>query len=338
MSLVIPRVTLHAPTASTQTRVPVSEHRPGPVRRVLERVGGVLGAASKVPCAVLPCLVGGTMLGGRLGKTESRVALALDVTNAAQASIGLGVALSAGGGLSGFLHAFLTKGLIGGLTVAMVSREGSSAMLARQLAEAIDKAHPSDGGRVLGAIKGAAIGLKVAVVGGARVGYSEGRGYVCGIYEGLAAGQEVLRPSWSEIRNQPVRSVAAGAMATTLAVHTVPAGMVQGLSESMAGHHLWNSRLQFGIAAVEGGAVGLLAGYPLGFATCLGCGALGIGAGLAMARLAQPERQIKGVRDAVARITETSPRLGDSVTEKNRDFICGAFVGAAAGLRASMQS
>lgn len=312
------------------------ELQPGPVRRAVERAGGLIGSVWKIPCAALPCLVGGTLLGARISSSPARIALAMDAANVLQSSVGLALALSVGGGPGAFAHAFVTKGLLGGLTVAMVCHEGSSDLLARELGQAIERVHPADGGRFSGAVKGAAIGLKLAVVGGAKVGYGEGRGYVCGVYEGLGGGWPMLDPSWDELRAQPLRTSVTWAKAAAVAAQTVPAGLAQGLAESMTGRNLWTPNVQFASAALEGLVIGAIVGHCIAagtVSTALG-GTAGMGAGIALAALARPTRQIAAVRDAVHAVAQRSPKLGDLVAERNRDFVCGALVGAAAGLRA----
>ncbi|MEW6282079.1 MAG: hypothetical protein AB1758_25970, partial [Candidatus Eremiobacterota bacterium] len=152
---------------------------------VVEAVGGVLGAASKVPFAILPCVVGGVLKASRPDLSEGRVGAVLDITNGVQSGFGLTTAI-ASGGVADFVSTLLTKGVLTGVTVTMVSRGGSSLELARSLDREL-KGRITPQTSLGGALwKGTTTGLKVALTDGARVGYSEGRGYALG-------GKEVTR-------------------------------------------------------------------------------------------------------------------------------------------------
>lgn len=301
---------------------------PGRVRKTVEKVGGTLGSMSKIPFAILPCLVGGAILSGRPSTSEKRVATALDITNATQASVSLGLALSAGGGFSGFMRALLTKGLVGGVTVAMVSRGGSSVQLTRHLVAELP--HSDGGWKAAG--KGAMLGAKIGLVAGAKVGWSEGRGYVCGIYDGIAGVRQLIAEEAKSGLARP-----GGHLARSVALGTVmaPVGLVAGFVDAMAGAPIWNTRLQAGASAAFAGAGGLLAGWYLGGDTLgAGIGALvGASLGLAAHAASGGQRQVAFVQDAVLRVAESNPKMDDSVAARNRDFFCGAVVGASAGFR-----
>jgi hypothetical protein len=281
-----------------------------------------VGAITQVPTAILPCVVAGAIVGSGANPSLNRLRLAVDVTNATQAAVGLGLALSSGG-LSGFLSAACTKGLVGGLTVAMVSRGGAS----RMLAEKVLASHPESDSAPLGVARGILSGLKIGVLDGARVGWAQGRGYVAGIYD-AAAGIRATAPS------TPVASTPRG---TVLATVNAPIGLAQCLIDALSSSRTWTPTAQVAATAALGAGVATAATMAcIGGAVPAVIGGLtGATLGLGAAALSRPTEHVTAVRQMLDRVMSANPPLGDSVVERNRDFICAAIVGPVAAWRTS---
>lgn len=300
-------------------------------RKMVEGIGGLLGAATKIPGAVLPCLVGGALRGADKSASDKKIGLALDITNGVQASLGLAVALNSGGGVAGFVDAFLTKGLIGGVTVAMVSRGGSSEELARQLGAQLSP----DRSGLAGALEGAGVGLKTAVVGGWKVGWQEGRGYAHGILQTWDHAGAILRGKYESLESpsrQP--SVVGAAVGVATGVLMIPPGLAQGLAEAMGTPGHWSPRLIASISCLGTAGVGAYVGACCGGPTAL---LIGGGAGLAVGALVAyrgAARMADRIRDQVSTVHQNAPDLGESITNKNRDFVGGGLLGGLAGFRA----
>lgn len=300
-------------------------------RRMVEGVGGFLGAATKIPGALLPCLVGGALRGADKTASDKKIGLALDITNGVQASVGLAVALNSGGGVAGFVDAFLTKGLIGGVTVAMVSRGGSSEELARQLGAQLD---PDKKG-FAGALEGAGVGLKTALVGGAKVGWQEGRGYAHGILQAWDHAGAILKGKYESLES-PSRtpSLIGAAVGVATGVLMIPPGLAQGLAEALGSPGHWSPKLIASVSCLGTAGIGAYIGSCCGGSTAL---LIGAGAGLAVGALVAyrgAARMADRIRDQVSTVHQNAPDLGESITNKNRDFVGGGLLGGMAGFRA----
>ncbi len=300
-------------------------------RRVVEGIGGFLGAASKIPGAVLPCLVGGALRGADKTASDKKIGLALDITNGVQASVTLGLALNSGGGLGGFVDAFLTKGLIGGVTVAMVSRGGSSEELARQIGAQLD---PSRSG-FKGALEGAGVGLKTAVVGGWTVGWQEGRGYAHGILQAWDHAGNILKGKYESLESPSRKpSIIGAAVGVATGVLMIPPGLAQGLAEALGTPGHWSPKLVATVACLGTAGMGAYLGSCCGgpAAILIGAGAgLGVGALVAYRGAA---RIAERIREQVHTVHQEAPDLGQAITNKNRDFVGGGLLGGLAGFRA----
>lgn len=302
-----------------------------PGRRVVEGLGGVLGGASKIPGAMLPCLVGGALRGADKSASDKKIGLALDITNGVQASIGLALALNSGGGMSGFVDAFLTKGVIGGVTVAMVSRGGSSEELARQIGGQLD---PAKSG-LSGALEGARVGLKTAVVGGWKVGWQEGKGYAHGILQAWDHAGAILKGRYETLESPSRKpSLIGAAVGVATGVMMVPPGLAQGLAEALGSPGHWSPRLIATVACVGTAGLGAYLGSCCGGPTAL---LIGAGAGLGLGALVAyrgAARMAERIREQVHTVHQQAPDLGQPIANKNRDFVGGGLLGGLAGFRA----
>lgn len=303
----------------------------GTGRKIVEGIGGFLGGASKIPGALLPCIVGGALRGADKSASDKKIGLALDITNGVQASVTLALALNSGGGMSGFVDALVKKGLIGGVTVAMVSRGGSSEELARQMGAQMD---PGKNG-FSGALQGAGVGIKTAVVGGWKVGWQEGRGYAHGILQAWDHAGAILKGEYESLdspRRKPSAIGAAVGVAT--GVLMIPPGLAQGLAEALGSPGHWSPKLIATVSCLGTAGVGAYLGSCCGGPTAIlvGAGAgLGIGALVAYRGAA---RMAERIREQVHTVHQNAPDLGESITNKNRDFVGGGLLGGLAGFRA----
>ncbi len=327
-----PRPAAPAPVEQVAPReIPREIGEPSTGRKIVEGIGGFLGAATKIPGAFLPCVVGGALKGADPSAPDKKIGLALDITNGLQASLGLGLALNSSGGMAGFVDAFLTKGLIGGVTVAMVSRGGSSEALAARLAAQLD---PQKTGWA-GAARGAATGVKVAVVDGARVGWREGQGYAAGILQAWDHAGAVLRGQYEKLESTPRKpSLVGTAVGIATGLLMVPPGLAQGLAEALGSPGHWSPRLIATVSTLGTAGIGAYLGSLVGGSVALGIGA---GAGLALGALVAyrgAARMSDRIRDQVSTVHQQAPDLGESIANKNRDFVGGGLVGGLAGFRA----
>lgn len=324
-------------------------HKPGPIQKGLEVVGGVLSAATKVPGAALPCLVAGAMRGVGGDSVEiSRMGNAMDITNGCQSAVALTFALGGGASAGQFVSTLLTKGIAGGATVAMVSKGGSSLELARQISEGIAAKEKPDTPVANRAVRGLWVGARTAVVGGAKVGYSEGVGLTAGLCEGVQQTPAVLRGAFDPYpRNYGFRDAnpavrwgktamgfTAGVVGSAL---YAPVGLVQGMGEAMFPGLLNPTRLK-AVMAAEGAVFGAVAASVTGselVGTLVGAG---VGAGLCFAlshlgREGHQERTLGRLRAATGGVHDLRTQLGDPIATNNRDYVSSGVVGMLAGVQ-----
>lgn len=312
------------------------QHDPGFLRDTVEKTGGVVSAALRVPRS----LISGTALGGYHGRKRGldaevttpikELALQMYVGNAIQSTaVGAVGALVVGG--PGAAAASVAKDVAWtGAKVAVYKKFGKPGSMSRRMAASIDRRVEGGEGALKGTAKGAFAGGTSAAAGGAIIGFREGRGTTSGLIEGFSEIDDEIKEA-AKPSGGPLRKIAASAGAGVNGLLSAPAGLIQGLTQRQGPTTRQSRDRQIlttvASGAVVGGAAGLLGG-PLGAAI-----GAGVGAVTGLVSSAFNDEFVTEVGESLERAGKNDTDMGDEETNARRDLVQNAIVGTVAGVR-----
>lgn len=315
-------------------------HQPSLVRDVVEKVGGALGAVSRVPGSFISGLAVGGYQGVRQGIdpnfeiTPKSCATGLVACNAAQGlMIGAAGAFAVMGPLGA--AASVAKDSVGaGVRTYMFVKGGSAGAMGAGMADSIDSSVADGEGALQGLSRGAWAGAKSAARGAARTGYLEGHAAASGMAEGC---QEVAR-HYGESKStkglglfRRLGAVVAGTLSAAMAAPVAAAFAAPTPQLQEPG------RLKrLGLSALSGAALGAAAG-SLGGLVGVAVGA-GLGAVAGLLGPASKEGFTTKVGASVEKARADDTDLGDDIANRRRDLVQRTITGLASGARQGWNS
>lgn len=335
--------------ASLPDRVDVSEpervdappHRPGRVRDFVEKTGGVIGAAARVPTTFVSGVVNGAAHGTMLGyNSEYKID---------PAKMGTGIALGNAlvGLTTGAATAYVTLGPVGltaslgkdlvvtGASTYMFIKNGSSAEVGRKVTAKIEEKIQPEDNALQGLVKGAWAGGTSAAKAAGVTGYHEGRSITAGLLDGFGyIPQEVAQAQRPE--GSLLRQTAARVAGTAAAVGSAPAGLAHTLlSNDKPGNEISKAKL-LSVAAVNGALFGAAAGLAIS-PTVAAVGGV-TGAAIGLFTPVANESFVNDIRESLEKSRADDNDFGHNIANGLHDFTRSLIVGTSAGARSGWDS
>ena len=317
------------------------KHDPSPVRDVVEKAFGVIGAVGRLPESVISGLAIGGYQGARKGantdytiKPEA-VATGLVVSNAlqsvAQGAIGGYLLLGPAGALA---NAAKEAGQ-SGASLYLFVKGGSAKKMGEAMASAINaKVDPGIGG-VEGAFKGAFAGTTSAVKSGTQTGFQEGRAAASGALEGL---KEIPRefkeadglkgPFWKRVLQTTTGVLSA--------VFAAPAGLAMSLLKGKSGDKDVSTGMRIASSAASGALIGAAAGVlagPVGIAI-----GAGVGAVVSLLGPSSKAKFAESTEASLKRAKSDDGDMGSQIANDRRDLVQKVITGTVSGARQGWDS